>query len=212
MNPADGMVREQIESRGVSNPRVLDAMRAVPRHEFVPQDLRGEAYEDRALPIGWEQTISQPYVVAYMTAALDPKPEDRVLEIGTGCGYQAAVLSRLVREVFSIEIVEPLAHQAADTLNRLGYHQVHVRLGDGHRGWPERAPFDSIIVACAPEEVPEALVAQLKDGGRMIIPVGSRGAQELILLEKSGGTLLQQKVMRVAFVPMTRENERDGLN
>ena len=210
MNLVDLMVREQIERRGVSNPRVLTAMRAVPRHEFVPEELHARAYEDRALPIGWEQTISQPYIVAFMTEALDPQPEDRVLEIGTGCGYQAAVLSLLVREVCTIEIVEPLAEQAAETLRRLGYGNVRVRCGDGHRGWIEEAPFDSIIVTCAPKEIPAALVEQLKDGGRMIIPVGACGAQELILLEKQGGTMERRSVMRVAFVPMTRGGKGDG--
>lgn len=197
------MVREQIERRGVSNPRVLQAMRSVPRHEFVPDDLRDQAYEDRALPIGWEQTISQPYIVAFMTEALDPQPEHRVLEIGTGSGYQAAVLSRLVREVFTIEIVEPLAARAAETLRRLGCDNVRVRCGDGHSGWPEESPFDSIIVTCAPENIPAPLVEQLREGGRMIIPVGGQGAQELILLEKHDGVLQRQSVMRVAFVPMT---------
>ena len=203
MSPADRMVRDQIEERGISNPRVLAAMRAVPRHEFVPGDLRDLAYEDRALPIGWEQTISQPYIVAFMTEAIDPRPEDRVLEIGSGSGYQAAVLSLLAGEVCTIEIVEPLATQAAETLRRLGYANVRVRCGDGHLGWPDDAPFDSIIVTCAPDEVPAPLVEQLKEGGRLIIPVGPRGAQELILLEKHKGAMRRRSVMRVAFVPMT---------
>ncbi len=203
MTPAARMVRDQIEARGISDPRVLKAMRAVPRHEFVPEDLRELAYEDRALPIGHEQTISQPYIVAFMTEALDPQPDHRVLEIGTGCGYQAAVLSLLVGEVCSIEIVEPLAARAAETLRRLGYDKVRVRCGDGHRGWPEAAPFDSIIVTCAPEQIPEPLVEQLGEGGRMIIPVGPHGAQELVRLEKQGGALRRTSVMRVAFVPMT---------
>ncbi len=197
------MVREQIQARGIIDERVLTAMREVPRHEFVLDDLRGQAYEDRALPIGWEQTISQPYIVAFMTEALEPQPEHRVLEIGTGCGYQAAVLSLLVSEVCTIEIVEPLAARAAETLHRLGYDNVQVRSGDGHRGWPEESPFDSIIVTCAPEEIPAPLVEQLREGGRMIIPVGERGAQELILLEKHNGELRRKSVMCVAFVPMT---------
>ncbi len=203
MKPADLMVREQIERRSVSNVRVLQAMREVPRHEFVPDDLRDQAYEDRALPIGWEQTVSQPYIVAFMTEALDPQPGHRVLEIGSGSGYQAAVLSLLVRNVFTIEIVEPLALRAAETLSRLGYHNVRVRSGDGHLGWPEESSFDSIIVTCAPQEIPAPLVEQLREGGRMIIPVGEPGAQELILLEKHGGMLQRKSVMRVAFVPMT---------
>jgi protein-L-isoaspartate(D-aspartate) O-methyltransferase len=200
------MVREQIEARGISNPRVLSAMRAVPRHEFVPEDLRDLAYEDRALPIGWEQTISQPYIVGFMTEAIDPRPGHRVLEIGTGSGYQAAVLSMLAGEVCTIEIVEPLAAQAAETLRRLGYGNVRVRSGDGHLGWPEDAPFDSVIVTCAPDEIPAPLVEQLREGGRMIIPVGPRGVQELILLERHGGAMRRRSVMRVAFVPMTGDN------
>jgi protein-L-isoaspartate(D-aspartate) O-methyltransferase len=203
MNPAERMVRDQVEERGVANPRVLAAMRSVPRHEFVPEDLVERAYEDCALPIGHEQTISQPYIVGFMTAALDPQPQHRVLEIGTGCGYQAAVLSPLVREVCTIEIVEPLAAQAALTLRRLGYDNVRVRCGDGHHGWPDAAPFDSIIVTCAPGDIPAPLVEQLREGGRMIIPVGPRGAQELILLEKHKGEMSRKRVMRVAFVPMT---------
>lgn len=203
MNPADRMVREQLEARGISDPRVLTAMRTVPRHEFVPEDMRDRAYEDHALPIGWEQTISQPYIVAFMTEALESRPGHRVLEVGSGSGYQAAVLSLLVGEVCTIEIVEALATQAAETLRRLGYDNVRVRCGDGHRGWPEDAPFDSIIVTCAPDEIPVPLVEQLREGGRMIIPVGPRGAQELILLEKHGGAMRRRSVMRVAFVPMT---------
>lgn len=207
MTPVERMMHEQIEARGISNPGVLNAMRAVPRHEFVPEDLRDQAYEDRALPIGWDQTISQPYIVAVMTEALDPEPEHRVLEIGSGSGYQAAVLSLLVHEVCTIEIVEQLAARAAATLHRLGYDNVRVRSGDGHLGWSDDAPFDSIIVTCAPENIPAPLVEQLREGGRMIIPVGERGAQELILLEKLGGALRRQSVMRVAFVPMTGGDE-----
>ncbi|MCE9519698.1 MAG: protein-L-isoaspartate(D-aspartate) O-methyltransferase [Verrucomicrobia bacterium] len=203
MKPVERMVREQIAARGILDERVLMAMREVPRHEFVPDDLRDQAYEDRALPIGWEQTISQPYIVAFMTEALEPQPEHRVLEIGTGSGYQAAVLSLLVREVYTIEIVEPLAARAAETLRKLGYDNVEVRSGDGHCGWPEESPFDFIIVTCAPEEIPAPLVEQLREGGRMMIPVGASGAQELILLEKHRGVLRRKSVMRVAFVPMT---------
>ena len=197
------MVREQIVARGIADPRVLEAMGRVPRHEFVPKGARAQAYEDWPLPIGHGQTISQPYIVAFMTAALEPKPGDRVLEIGTGSGYQAAVLSLLVAEVYSIEIVEPLALRAADDLKRLGYGNVKVRAGDGHLGWPEAAPFDAIIVTCAPEAVPRALVDQLKAGGRMIIPVGSQwGAQELYLLKKTAAGMRRQAVLPVRFVPM----------
>lgn len=205
------MVAEQIsgKDRGVSDPRVIEAMAQVPRHEFVPEELRVHAYEDRPLPIGYEQTISQPFIVAFMTEKLAPQWTDRVLEIGTGSGYQAAVLSRLVKEVYSIEIVEPLAARASTDLQRLGYRNVHVRAGDGYLGWPEAAPFDAIIVTCAPDHVPEPLVTQLKEGGRMIIPVGPPGAQELVLLGKRAGKLEQRAVLPVRFVPMTgRARER----
>jgi protein-L-isoaspartate(D-aspartate) O-methyltransferase len=199
------MVREQIAGRGVADARVLAAMGLVPRHEFVPASQRGLAYEDGPLPIGHGQTISQPYVVAFMTAALDPKPGDRVLEIGTGSGYQAAVLSGLVSEVFSIEIVAPLAQRARADLKRLGFSNVKVRTGDGYLGWPEAAPFDVIIVTCAPEQVPKALVDQLKVGGRMIIPVGPQdGVQELILLRKTATGLERKEVLPVRFVPMVK--------
>lgn len=199
------MVRTQLESRDITAPRVLEAMRTVPRHEFVPKELRGRAYQDTALPIGHGQTISQPYIVAFMTQHLAPEPDDRVLEIGTGSGYQAAVLSRLVKEVYSIEIVEPLARQATADLQRLGFRNVHVKFGDGYKGWPEHAPFDSIIVTCAPDHVPQPLVEQLREGGRMVIPVGEHGGvQELYLLHKKEGRMEQQQVLPVQFVPMTR--------
>jgi protein-L-isoaspartate(D-aspartate) O-methyltransferase len=199
------MVHEQIAARGVTDARVLGAMLRVPRHEFVPASQRRLAYEDGPLPIGHGQTISQPYIVAFMTAALDPQPSDRVLEIGTGSGYQAAVLSGLVAEVYSIEIVEPLATRALADLQRLGYRNVQVRCGDGHLGWPEAAPFDAIVVTCAPEQVPPALVQQLKVGGRMIIPVGSQWeAQELVLLWKTANGLSKREVLPVRFVPMVR--------
>jgi len=197
------MVREQIVARGITNPRVLEAMGRVPRHEFVPAELRSRAYEDGPLPIGHGQTISQPYIVAFMTEALGPKPTDRILEIGTGSGYQAAVLAGLVAEVRSIELVEPLALRAESDLQRLGFTHVKVRCGDGYLGWPEAAPFDAIIVTCAPEEVPPALVTQLKIGGRMIIPVGSQwGAQDLYLLRRTPKGLERKAVLPVRFVPM----------
>ena len=199
------MVKTQLEERGIRDPRVLASMRTVPRHELVPPDARRDAYDDTPLPIGHGQTISQPYIVAFMTEQLGPKPKDRILEIGTGSGYQAAVLSRLVADVYSIEIVEPLARRAAADLARLGCKNVHVRAGDGYRGWPEAAPFDAIIVTCAPEKVPEPLVQQLKEGGRIIIPVGSLHAQSLYLLEKRGGKIEQREVLSVRFVPMTGE-------
>lgn len=201
------MVSEQLTGwgRGITNELVLAAMGKVPRHEFVPVELRGEAYADGPLPIGHGQTISQPYIVAFMTEILDPKPMDRVLEVGTGSGYQAAILAELVSEVYTIEIVEPLGERAAADLKRLNYTNVHVRVGDGYQGWPEEAPFDSIIVTCAPEKVPQPLMEQLKDGGRMIIPVGDRGVQELVLLQKQNGELNQKAVLPVRFVPMTGE-------
>jgi protein-L-isoaspartate(D-aspartate) O-methyltransferase len=199
------MVKEQIVMRGVVEERVLAAMRKVPREEFVPAKFRAESYTDRPLPIGYDQTISQPFIVAFMTEALRAQPTHRVLEIGTGSGYQAAILAELVAEVYSIEIIEPLKKNAEATLQRLSYKNVHVKAGDGYKGWPEHAPFDSIIVTCAPERVPQPLVDQLKEGGRMIIPVGAKFAQELYLLEKKGGRLEQSAVLPVRFVPMARE-------
>lgn len=204
------MVREQLEppGRGITDPRVLEAMRTVARHELVPPDMRPHAYEDRPLPIGYNQTISQPFIVAFMTEKLNPQPHHRVLEIGTGSGYQAAVLAELVAQVYTIEIVEPLAERATADLARLGYTNIHVRAGDGYRGWPEAAPFDSIMVTCAPHDVPTPLVEQLKEGGRMIIPVGPPYNQQLVLLTKKEGRLEQQAVLPVRFVPMTGEAER----
>ena len=202
------MLTEQLTGpgRGIKDARVLDAMRTVPRHEFVPLPERHRAYGDHPLPIGHGQTISQPFIVAFMTEQLRPQPKDRVLEIGTGSGYQAAILAGLVREVFTIEIVAPLAQRAEADLRRLGYTNVFVKAGDGYQGWPEHAPFDAIIVTCAPDEIPKPLVAQLRDGGRMIIPVGpDGGVQELVLLEKRGAEMKQTKVLPVRFVPMTRK-------
>lgn len=199
------MVATQLQppARDITNARVLAAMAKVPRHEFVPEKLRAEAYEDYPLPIGHGQTISQPYIVAFMTEKLNPQPSHRVLEIGTGSGYQAAVLAELVSEVHTIEIVEPLAQRAKIDLERLGYRNVKVRAGDGYQGWSEAAPFDAIIVTCAPDHVPKPLVEQLKEGGRMIIPVGPLGEQQLYLLEKRGGEVRRQAVLGVRFVPMT---------
>jgi protein-L-isoaspartate(D-aspartate) O-methyltransferase len=197
------MVRDDIAGGGVTDPRVLDSMRLVPRHEFVAGPQRPFAYFDMALPIGEAQTISGPFVVAYMTEKLEPKPTDRVLEIGTGSGYQAAVLSPLVATVYSIEINRPLGEKAARTLARLGYRNVVTRIGDGFQGWPEHAPFDKIIVTCSPEDVPEPLVEQLAEGGRMIIPVGERYDQTLVLLTKREGKLVRESLVPSLFVPMT---------
>ena len=203
----NSMVHDQLSGpgRAITNASVLAVMGKVPRHEFVPERYRSQAYGDGPLPIGYNQTISQPYIVAFMTEQLGPKPTDRVLEIGTGSGYQAAVLAELVAEVYTIEIVEPLARRAETDLKRLGYKNVTVRAGDGYKGWPEAAPFDAIIVTCAPENVPEPLVEQLKDGGRMIIPVGPAGNQDLVLLRKQGNRLEKRATLPVRFVPMTGE-------
>jgi protein-L-isoaspartate(D-aspartate) O-methyltransferase len=203
------MVADQIAARGVKDARVLDAMRAVPRHEFVPTTVREDAYVDSPLPIGYGQTISQPYIVALMTELARPSPSDRALEVGTGSGYQAAVLSRLVARVFSVELVEPLAQSAASTLRRLGYANVTVRSGDGYLGWPDEAPFDIILVTAAPEEVPAALVAQLKPGGRLVVPVGRVwDVQDLQLIEKdASGRVSTRSVIPVRFVPMVKKRE-----
>src|SRR6266446_2780552 len=199
------MVEQQLKTRGIKDERVLAAMAKVPREEFIPVDARADAYEDGPLPIGYDQTISQPYIVAFMTEQLRPKPGDRVLEIGSGSGYQAAILAELSAEVYSIEIIEPLAKTAEATLRRLGYKNVHVKIGDGYQGWPEHAPYDAVIVTCAPDHVPRPLVEQLKEGGRIIIPVGSPDDQQLYLLEKKDGRLQQRTVLPVRFVPMTGE-------
>ena len=201
------MVDEEIVAAGVKNPRVIEAMRTTPRHEFVSRLQLPYAYEDRAMPIGHGQTISPPFVVAYMTEQLDPRPPDKVLEIGTGSGYQAAVLSGLVKEVYTIEIVEPLGRRAARTLRRLRYQNVHAKIGDGFLGWPEHAPFDKIIVTCSPEAVPKPLVDQLREGGRMIVPVGERYRQDLYLFQKIEGRLVREALRATLFVPMTGEAE-----
>jgi protein-L-isoaspartate(D-aspartate) O-methyltransferase len=199
----DRMVQSQLADRDIRDARVLAAMNKVPRHAFVPAPLQSQAYDDRPLPIGHDQTISQPYIVAFMTQSLKPVATDRILEIGTGSGYQAAVLAELVSEVYSIEILDPLSRQARTTLDRLGYRNVHLKSGDGYQGWIEHAPFDAIIVTCAPDHVPQPLVDQLRDGGRMIVPVGESSNQELILLEKHAGELRRTAVLPVRFVPMT---------
>ena len=202
------MVDQQIAARGVSDPATLEAMRTVPRHEFLPLRLRDEAYMDYPLPIGHGQTISQPYIVAFMTEAIRPQAGEKILEIGAGSGYQAAILAQMGADVYTVEIVEPLAEMARQTLERLGYKNAQVRHGDGYRGWPEHAPFDAIIVTCAPDKIPPDLVAQLKDGGRMIIPVGGGMNQELVLLRKKGDQIEKQSVLPVRFVPMTGEAQK----
>ena len=201
------MVDDEIVAAGVKNKQVIQAMRDTPRHEFMPVRERKYAYYDMALPIGEGQTISPPFIVAYMTEAIDPQPTDRVLEIGTGSGYQAAVLSKLVREVYTIEIVETLGHRAEKTLERLHYDNVHVKVGDGYQGWPEHAPFDKIIVTCSPEKAPPALVEQLKEGGRMVIPCGERYQQTLYLFKKTKGKMVSEALQPTLFVPMTGKAE-----
>lgn len=201
------MVRLYITGAGIKNPRVIESMRETPRHEFVPKKERARAYLDAGLPIGDKQTISSPFIVAFMTESLDPQPTDRVLEIGTGSGFQAAVLSPLVKEVYSIEIVETLGKNAERALQRLKYENVFVKIGDGYQGWTEHAPFDKIIVTCSPEEVPQPLQEQLAEGGVMIVPVGKRHQQTLYLFKKKDGKLVPESLRPTLFVPMTGEAE-----
>lgn len=199
------MVEQQIRQRGVTATQVLDAMRSVPRHRFVPPELIEHAYEDGPLPIGSGQTISQPYIVAYMTEALNLEPTHKVLEVGAGSGYQAAVLSELVSEVYTIEIVPELARQAETLLRALNRTNVHVRAGDGYAGWPEQAPFDRIIVTAAAEELPAPLVEQLASGGRLIAPIGAQGApQWMTIVEKTSDGVVERRTIPVQFVPFTR--------
>jgi protein-L-isoaspartate(D-aspartate) O-methyltransferase len=201
------MVKTQIEGRGVRDPRVLEAMRTVPRHLFIPESYRDRAHEDGPLPIGMKQTISQPYMVAIMTELLDPKPDDRVLEVGTGSGYQAAVLSGLVGHVYTIEIIPELAERARRTISTLGYGNVTVITGDGYRGLPKQAPFDGILVTAAPVEVPKPLLEQLRLGGRLVIPVGGR-RQYLQVLQRTEEGIETKTLFGVRFVPMTGEAEK----
>ena len=204
------MVEGQILARGVRDRSVLDALRRVPRHEFVPPGLIEEAYTDHPLPIGYGQTISQPYIVGYMTELLELEDTHKVLEIGTGSGYQAAVLSLLAGEVYSVEIVEPLAREARERLARLGYRNVHVLLGDGYKGWSEHAPYDRIVLTAAPSEIPQALIDQLAPGGRLVAPVGpSYGAQEIVIVDKDGaGGVHRRMDLPVRFVPMVQDGPK----
>jgi protein-L-isoaspartate(D-aspartate) O-methyltransferase len=199
------MVDEQIRSRDVHRRDVLRAMREVPRHLFVPEPQRSQAYDDHPLPIGSGQTISQPYIVALMTTLLDVGPKSKVLEIGTGSGYHAAVLSRVAGEVYTMEIVDDLGRQARQTLERLGYKNVQVRIGDGYKGWPEKAPFDAIVLTAAPPRIPQPLVDQLKPGGRMVLPVGGFWQDLLVVTKQADGSVRTRKVLPVRFVEMTGE-------
>jgi protein-L-isoaspartate(D-aspartate) O-methyltransferase len=198
----EGMVQKQIVERGVRDERVIAAMKKVPRHRFVPEKLQKDAYADRPLPIGENQTISQPYIVALMSELLELKGDEKVLEIGTGSGYQAAVLAELAKEVYTIEIIPALAERSDKILDELGYATISIKQGDGNLGWPEKAPFDAIIVTCAPTQVPKPLQDQLKEGGRMVIPVGGWPNQTLYHMEKRNGKLVEHPVLPVLFVPM----------
>ena len=202
----ENMVRSQIADEGIKDAATLKAMRKVPRHLFVPENLRSQAYRDMPLPIGYEQTISQPYMVAYMTAAILPAKGMKVLEIGTGSGYQAAVLAEIVDSVFTIEIVEPLGKQSTELLKKLGYKNIKVKIGDGFAGWPEHGLYDAIVVTAAAEDIPPPLFAQLKEGGRMIIPLGKPGSvQTLVMATKEKGKQVKKNLLPVRFVPFVRE-------
>ncbi len=208
--PRKRMVQRHLVEHGIKNPRVLDAFRTVPRHKFLPTDVQRQAYDDESIPIGEGQTITPPYDVAFMTEALDLKPTDKVYEVGTGSGYQAAILSRLVKDVYSVEIHKPLSERATRVLKEVGYTNVHTRWGDGYAGWPEAAPFDAIMVTCAPEAVPQPLVDQLKEGGRMVIPVGDRYAQVVHLMVKKNGKMTDTELKPTLFVPMTGKAQREA--
>jgi protein-L-isoaspartate(D-aspartate) O-methyltransferase len=202
----EAMVARQIAARGVEDPRVLGAMRKVPRHAFVPEDIGHLAYEDEPLPIGESQTISQPYIVAYMTETLALRPKDKVLEVGTGSGYQTAVLAELAAEVWTVEIVESLSRRARAVLSALGYTNIRFKVGDGSAGWPEAAPFDAIMVTASPEAIPSALQDELLDGGRMILPVGAE-YQELVRITREGGRFRKECLLPVRFVPLIQRPE-----
>ncbi len=204
------MVERHLVERGIKNPRVLDAFRTVPRHKFLPPKTQRQAYDDESIPIGKGQTITPPYDVAFMTEVLDPKETDRVFEVGTGSGYQSAILSRLVKDVYSVEIHRELGERAAGVHKELGYKNIHTRIGDGYEGWPDAAPFDAIIVTCAPQKIPQPLVDQLKEGGRMVIPVGDRFNQTVHLVVKKNGKMVDRELRPTLFVPMTGRALREA--
>lgn len=205
------MVRQSLIERGIKDPAVVEAFRTVPRHLFLPPDTQRMAYDDESIPIGEGQTITPPYDVAFMTEQLHPRPTDKVYEVGTGSGYQASILSRCVREVYSVEIHAPLGKRAAEVIKGLGYDNVHTRIGDGYAGWPEAAPFDAIIVTCAPTKVPQPLIDQLKEGGRMVVPLGGKFDQRVHIMVKQGGKLVDTVVPKpTLFVPMTGQAQREA--
>ncbi|MDG3003335.1 protein-L-isoaspartate(D-aspartate) O-methyltransferase [Paludisphaera mucosa] len=201
--PRARMVQRHLAENGIKDPRVLDAFRTVPRHKFLPPGSNRQAYDDESIPIGEGQTITPPYDVAFMTEVLDPKPTDKIYEVGTGSGYQSAILSRLAKEVYSVEIHAPLGERAARVHKELGYTNIHTKVGDGYEGWPDAAPFDAIIVTCAPQLIPQPLVDQLKEGGRMVIPLGDRFTQSVHLVVKRNGKLIDKELKPTLFVPMT---------
>ncbi|HEU5116582.1 MAG TPA: protein-L-isoaspartate(D-aspartate) O-methyltransferase [Isosphaeraceae bacterium] len=204
------MVDRHLAERGIKDPRVLKAFRTVPRHLYVPEEYRRLAYEDESIPIGEGQTITPTYDVAFMTEVLQPKPTDKVYEVGTGSGYQASILGQLVKDVYSVEIHKPLGERAAALIKRLGYTNIHTKVGDGYAGWPEEAPFDAIIVTCAPEKIPPPLVEQLKEGGRLVIPLGTRYDQAVYLYLKKDGKLVGEKLIPTLFVPMTGRAQKEA--
>jgi protein-L-isoaspartate(D-aspartate) O-methyltransferase len=205
------MVERHLAERGIKNPRVLEAFRTVPRHMFLPPGSNRMPYEDESIPIGEGQTLTPPFDVAFMTEVLNPQPDERIYEVGTGSGYQASILSRLAKDVYSVEIKPPLGARAAALIKKLGYTNIHTRVGDGYEGWPEASPFDAIIVTCAPEEVPPPLVEQLKEGGRMVIPLGTRFEQKVWLMVKRNGKLETKKALKpTLFVPMTGKAQEEA--
>ncbi len=204
------MVQQSLIERGIKDKRVLDAFRTVPRHKFLPPDTQRQAYDDESIPIGEGQTLTAPFEVAFMTEVIDPKPTDKVYEVGTGSGFQSAILSRLVKDVYSVEIHPPLGKRAAEVHKELGYTNIHTRIGDGYAGWPEAAPFDAIVVTCAPTKVPPPLVEQLKEGGRMVIPLGGKFDQRVHLMIKKDGKLTDKVLRPTLFVPMTGKAQREA--